>query len=221
MPKVKRGERENSSLAPMVLLDALAAAGIAPPIRLTALTILLTEESDPSLEYLSWRTGMTPEALSSHHFSVLEQSGFIKRDNSMIRLIYQPTRSQGKKRSLCHAERKVTMGDYANQAVREFHRLWARRYKQKCITDGKVRTVALRLVKELGFKEVKKRIENYLADDNPWVVERTHSFHIFAKSINQYVRRPNGKATGIISHSAGDFEAEVRAFEARLRDSES
>jgi len=205
----------------MVLLDALAAAGIAPPIRLTALVILLTESVDPSLEYLSWRTGMTPEALSSHHFMVLEKSGFIEREGSKVRLKHQSRADQGQRRSLHAAERKITMGGYANQAVQEFHRLWTRRYKQKCITDGKVRTVALRLVKELDFEEVKKRIENYLADDNPWLVERTHSFHIFAKTINQYVRRPNGKATGIISHSAGDFEAEARAFEARLRDSES
>ena len=219
MPKRKRGRKEIDF---QKLLDAMASLGLPPPTRLVATAICFNEGID--LSVLSWQTGLAKKVLQSHHFKVLVQYGFLNDENGTMRL--QLPTDQGavipfrKSKSM---EKRNDLSKQANQLIDRYRGLWARRYRKACVTNGHERTKALKLVGELGHEEALRRLEFYLEHEDPWIVERSHSFSIFYKLVNRYIRRQadgrkeEARGAGIIRHGSEDFAAEVRAFEQRER----
>jgi hypothetical protein len=100
------------------------------------------------------------------------------------------------------------------EVIRQYRTRWSKQYGSSCVVSGRDRSKAVELVRKLGLDEVIVRLERYLTDRDSWLVDRAHTFPIFAAKINQYVGRQNGKAT-IARHE--DFDREVEQFEKSQR----
>jgi len=102
----------------------------------------------------------------------------------------------------------------AIEVIRLYRVRWGKVYGSSCVVSGRDRSKAVELVRKLGLEEVGVRLERYFEDRDPWLVDKAHSFPIFAAKINQYVGRKNGQAT-IARHE--DFDREVEKFEKSQR----
>ena len=208
MPKRKRG---HARLELTHLLEVLAGMYLAPQVRLVA---VLLYDLGPyvSPEKLSRYTGLTIASLEENVLGIMEIYGLLERAGGELRLrVPRIVRGRGKRKRQTVPDKAAQ----ANRLVDEYKRLWREKYKARCIVNGQVRSQAHKLVCELGVVEATARLTGYLADSDPWLVDKAHPFGVLAKCSNRYARRKSGKAS-IIGHNS-DFESEVRAFEERER----
>jgi len=217
MPKRKRGARRDGRFESKELLDSMAGMGLPTSMRLVALVVYSLNGNDPTFETLGWRTGLSTSALKSL-IEKLESYGFLSEANGKWEITF-PTSIEHRgnvKRKRMTIKNEQTPGVQANTLIDTYKALWVKKYQKFCSVNGTSRTKALALVKELGFEEAKRRLENFMLESGKWVTERSHSFHIYAKLSNQYTRRPNARQEEArIAEHGRNFEEEVAEFEKR------
>lgn len=73
------------------------------------------------------------------------------------------------------------------QVLGEFARQWQAVYKQQYVfTPGKDHKLAKAIGSVLSPEEVARRVGNYLRTQNSYYSERTHSFSVFVRDINEF-----------------------------------
>jgi len=107
----------------------------------------------------------------------------------------------------------------ANRLVEEYKAQWEKIYRGRCATNGKDRSRALRLVREIGYGEASRRLRRFMSSRDRWLTQRTHPFAVFASTSNRYAEVDSGKETEAGIASGPDFEAEVERFEKGKRGS--
>jgi len=107
----------------------------------------------------------------------------------------------------------------ANRLVEEYKAQWEKIYRGRCATNGKDRSRALRLVREIGYGEASRRLRRFMSSRDRWLTQRTHPFAVFASTSNRYAEVDSGKETEADIASGPDFEAEVERFEKGKRGS--
>ena len=208
--------RKGIVVSPEKILDYLASIGAAPQVRLVALALYHSiNGTDPSLDFLSWRTGMSADQLLDHPLKVLKQVGFLSEVDGRMKLSIPNFTALKITNRIDTKKTKSGLADEAGQIITAFRIGWSNRYKQQCVVTGKDRTLAVSLVKDLGIEETKNRLKAYLASNDKWLSDRAHPFGVFAKTSNSYCRRENGEGAegSFIQHGAAGFDKEVREFE--------
>jgi len=218
MPKRKRGKARVFTFED--LLEKLSECDMTPEIRFTAIVAnSLVGRGCFSFDELSRLTGTKTKILQSYHFRTLNDYGFLEQsDDGKFKVVMPESRKSTTK--LRYNSKKLDLKEFSNKLISEYKKIWVDRYHKKCVVNGIERTKASKLIGELGFDEVLRRLKNFMSHEDPWIVERCHAFIIFYKLVNQYTysRGSNGRKkekTAIIRHGSKDFEEEVRRFEER------
>ena len=75
------------------------------------------------------------------------------------------------------------------RAARIFADLWEKKYGRRYDIKGGAKKAAKEFM-DLDDDEIVSRVKNYLADDNPYYVERRHNIFTFAHDTNRWVELP-------------------------------
>jgi hypothetical protein len=196
-------------ISPEKLLDYFGSIGASTPTRIVALTIYHSLNGiDPTLELLSFRTGISVEKISDALW-LLEEAGVLSYIDERMTLRVPECSVPDVPKKI--KENVPAIADEVGEILNEYRRRWIERYKRKCYLTGKDRTRIADLIERIGYRDTKQRLQNYLKSDDAWLVDRCHPLAVFAKTSNSYCRGKNVKAAIIKRDS--EFDSEVRRFE--------
>jgi len=173
----------------VAMLERMAKRRLSPAARLVGLVRLLTRRLDPDGDRLAELTGY---ADISPLLLMLRLNGFGELADVPV------GRPRGAEKA-------------ANRLVEEYKAQWEKIYRGRCATNGKDRSRALRLVREIGYGEASRRLRRFMSSRDRWLTQRTHPFAVFASTSNRYAEVDSGEEAKIAS--GPDFEAEVERFE--------
>jgi hypothetical protein len=205
--------KRRKNISPERILDYLGTVGASPSVRLVALAIYHSiNGTDPSLELLAFRTGMTVESLSENAIRVLEEVGVLFHMEGRMALQVPDFVLPEIERKFDPKKNPVSTADEVGKILNQFKVGWTNRYERQCSLNGRDRARVADLVEKIGYRGVSQRLQNYLNDNNNWLVEHCHPLAVFLKTSNNYCRGSHGKAS-IIKRDSDEFDAEVRRFE--------